>query len=83
MKTEFAANQLQGPAGIWWTNYRSTLPTNQILNWDQFKAAFRGHHIPPGLMRIKVGEFMKLTQGTKTLTEYLHAFNNLSRYAPD
>ena len=24
---------------------------------------------------------MKLTQGTKSLTEYLHAFNNLSRYA--
>jgi hypothetical protein len=24
---------------------------------------------------------MKLTQGTKTMTEYLHAFNNLSRYA--
>ena len=24
---------------------------------------------------------MRLTQGTKSLTEYLHAFNNLSRYA--
>ena len=33
-------------------------------------------------MRMKVAEFMKLTQGTKTLTEYMHAFNNLSRYAP-
>ena len=30
-------------------------------------------HIPP--------EFMRLTQGTKTLSEYMHAFNNLSRYA--
>ena len=35
-----------------------------------------------GLMRLKAAEFMKLTQGTKTLTEYMHAFNNLSRYAP-
>ena len=26
---------------------------------------------------------MKLTQGTMTLTEYMHAFNNLSRYAPE
>jgi hypothetical protein len=25
---------------------------------------------------------MQLTHGTKTLTEYMHAFNNLSRYAP-
>ena len=30
---------------------------------------------------MKVAEFMRLTQGTKTLTEYMHAFNNLSRYA--
>jgi hypothetical protein len=32
-------------------------------------------------MSMKHTEFMKLTQGTKSLTEYLHAFNNLSRYA--
>ena len=32
-------------------------------------------------MHMKATEFMRLTQGTKTLTEYLHAFNNLSRYA--
>ena len=41
-----------------------------------------GHHIPPGLMSMKHTEFMRLTQGTKSLTKYLHAFNNLSRYAP-
>ena len=33
-------------------------------------------------MRMKVAEFMWLTQGTKTLTKYMYAFNNLSRYAP-
>ena len=32
-------------------------------------------------MSMKHTEFMRLTQGTKGLTEYLHAFNNLSRYA--
>ena len=30
---------------------------------------------------MKAAEFMRLTQETKTLTEYMHAFNNLSRYA--
>ena len=60
----------------------STLPTGTNVSWDQFKIDFRGHHIPPGLMRMKVAEFMKLTQGIKTLSEYIHAFNNLSRYAP-
>ena len=34
-------------------------------------------------MAIKHNEFMKLVQGTKTLTEYLHAFNHLARYAPE
>jgi len=34
-------------------------------------------------MSIKHTEFMKLTQGTKSLTEYLHAFNSLSRYATE
>jgi len=33
-------------------------------------------------MRMKAAKFMKLTQGTKTLSEYMHAFNNLSRYVP-
>jgi hypothetical protein len=32
---------------------------------------------------MKATEFMKLTQGIKTLTKYLHAFNNLSRYSPE
>ena len=32
-------------------------------------------------MRMKDTEFLRITQGTKTLTEYMHAFNNLSRYA--
>jgi len=34
-------------------------------------------------MAIKHTEFMNLTQGTKSLSEYLHAFNNLSRYATE
>ena len=32
-------------------------------------------------MSMKRTKIMRLTQGTKSLTEYLHAFNNLSRYA--
>jgi hypothetical protein len=30
-----------------------------------------------------LGEFLSLNQGTKTVTQYLHAFNNLSQYAPN
>ena len=83
MKAEYVSHQLQGPVGIWWTHYLSALPAGANITWEQFKTAFRGHHIPPGLMRMKAAEFMRLTQGTKTLTEYMHAFNNLSRYVPE
>jgi hypothetical protein len=51
--------------------------------WEMFTIAFHGNYIPPGLMAMKVGEFMRLTQGTRMMKEYLHAFNNLSRYAPE
>ena len=34
-------------------------------------------------MRMKAAEFMRLTQETKTVTECMHAFNNLSQYAPE
>ena len=59
----------------------SSLPANAKVTWEQFKLAFREHHIPPGLMRMKTAEFMRLTQGTRTLIEYMHAVNNLSQYA--
>jgi hypothetical protein len=83
LKTEYASHQLHGLAGIWWSHYRSTLPPNVLITWDQFKAAFRGNYIPPGLKAMKHTEFMRLTQGNKSLTENLQAFNNLARYATE
>ena len=80
LKAEYAAHQLEGKAGVWWSHYRTSLP---VVTRDQFKTAFRNTYIPQGLMTIKHTEFMNLTQGTKSLIEYLHAFNNLSRYAPE
>jgi len=32
---------------------------------------------------MKVGEFIKLSEGTKSVIEYLLAFYNLARYAPE
>jgi hypothetical protein len=58
LKTEYASHQLHGPAGIWWSHYRPTRPPNVQINWDQFKVAFHGNYIPPGLMAMKHTEFM-------------------------
>jgi hypothetical protein len=83
LKTEYAAHQLQGPARMWWKHHRTTFPPNAHITWEEFTTAFRGVYIPAGLTEMKLGEFLALNQGTKTVTQYLHAFNNLSRYAPD
>ena len=32
------------------------------------------------MVEMKVGEFMRLSHGTKSVKEYLHAFKNLARY---
>ena len=61
LKTKYASHQLHGPAGIWWSHHRSTMPTNAQITRDQFKSAFSGNYIPLGLIAIKHTEFMKLT----------------------
>jgi len=49
-KARFAAQQLRGTARLWWDNYNGMLSADNIVTWEEFKAAFRGHHIPEGLM---------------------------------
>jgi hypothetical protein len=83
LKTEYAAHQLQGLVGMWWKHHHITFPPNAQILWREFTEAFRGVYIPPGLTEMKLGEFLALNQGTKTMTQYLHAFNNLCHYAPD
>jgi hypothetical protein len=83
LKTQYAAHQLQGPTGIWWKHHRTTFALNAHITWREFTEAFREVYIPPGLTEMKLGEFLALNQCTKTVTQYLHAFNNLSHYASD
>jgi hypothetical protein len=83
LKTEYVAHQLQGPAGMWWKHHRTTFPPNAHITWREFTDAFRGVYISSGLTEMKLGEFLSLNQGTKIVTQYLHAFHNLSHYASD
>jgi hypothetical protein len=68
---------------MWWKHHRTTFPPNAQISWREFTEAFRAVYIPPGMTEMKLGEFLALNQGTKTMMQYLHAFNNLCRYAPD
>jgi hypothetical protein len=57
------------------------LPDDREVSWEEFKIAFRGHHIPVGILDRKLNEFLALNQGTRTVLQYAQAFNDLCQYA--
>ena len=57
-KAGFAAQQLRGPASTWWDNHVAMFPPDTWFTWAQFKEAFRAHHIPAGVIRRKLTEFL-------------------------
>jgi hypothetical protein len=54
----------------------------ESINWPEFKAAFRAHHVPQGVIKLKKNEFQDLKQGSMSVNEYVTKFTQLSRYAP-
>jgi hypothetical protein len=53
------------------------------INWNEFKMAFRSHHVPQGVIKLKKKELQDLKQGLMTMSEYVTHFTQLSRYAPN
>src|SRR6266540_613584 len=82
-KALFTAHQLRGPAASWWATHLTMQPTGHHVLWTEFSEAFKAHHIPSSVMKIKLREFLALKQGSKTVREYVQALNHLSRYAPN
>jgi hypothetical protein len=68
-KTLYAAQQLRGPAGAWWTSYTAALPADHHVPWDEFRVAFPGHLLSVGTMRRKLSEFLDLRQGNHSVYE--------------
>ena len=56
-------------------------PMGEEITWTNFKDEFRKYHIPDGIMKVKQQEFLALTQGSMSVSEYLHNFNHLARYS--
>jgi hypothetical protein len=57
------------------------LPADHGVTLEEFKTAFRGHHIPAGILDHKLNEFLAITQGTHTVLQYAQTFNDLCQYA--
>lgn len=82
-KTLFAAQQLQGLAGAWWASYLATQLEGYQVPWAEFRESFWAHHIPEGVMEMKLEEFPRLQQGGRSVMQYVGEFNYLSQYAPE
>jgi hypothetical protein len=54
----------------------------ESINWPEFRDAFRAHHVPQGVIKLKK-EFQDLKQGSMSVNEYVTKFTQLSRYAPN
>jgi hypothetical protein len=58
-KANFAALQLRGEALMWWDHFK-TMQQGRAVAWNDFKQAFKSHHIPKGLMDRKMRELLAL-----------------------
>ena len=61
----------------------ATRPPGTEVTWAEFCRSFRKAQVPDGVVAQKKREFRALHQGNRTVTEYLHEFNRLARYAPE
>ncbi|WVZ89216.1 hypothetical protein U9M48_035645 [Paspalum notatum var. saurae] len=58
-------------------------PAEHQVTWEEIKAAFRAHYLPPSLIELKQREFRALQQGNMSVLEYVQAFIRLSQYSPE
>jgi hypothetical protein len=56
-------------------------PEGHVVTWKEFRTTYRAHHIPEGLIERKLNEFLALTHGTRTVMQYVQAFNHMCQYA--
>jgi hypothetical protein len=82
-KVLYASGRLEGAASDWWDAFIVAHPNADTITWQEFQANFRAHHIPSGIMKLKKKEFISLTQGNMSVSEYRDRFTQLSRYDPE
>jgi hypothetical protein len=54
-----ASHQLSSLAADWWDAYVEAHEEFKSINWPEFNAAFRAHHVPLGVIKLKEFEDLK------------------------
>nr|XP_051209488.1 uncharacterized protein LOC127326742 [Lolium perenne] len=74
-KVRFATHLLTGGSAAWRENFLEMRPANAPdVTWEEFREAFRSHHIPEGLMDRMKEKFLSLVQA------YSIEFSKLAHY---
>jgi hypothetical protein len=82
-RVTFAAFMLEGEADVWWTEEQRLLcGTSRQITWEVFLETFYEHYFPASTREQLESEFLRFTQGNKTVTQYEARFTELVRYAP-
>jgi hypothetical protein len=80
-KVLYASRRLEGVTSDWWDAFTAAHANANAITWQEFQVNFHAHHIPSGIMKLKKKEFLSLTQGNMSVSEYRDRFTQLSRYA--
>jgi hypothetical protein len=59
-KVLLASHQLSGPIASWWDAYVEAHEEPKSINWPEFRVAFRAHHVPQEVIKLKKMEFQDL-----------------------
>jgi hypothetical protein len=59
-KVLLASHQLSSLAADWWDAYVEAHEEPESINWTKFRTAFRAHHVPQGVIKLKKKEFQDL-----------------------
>jgi hypothetical protein len=79
----YASGRLEVAVSGWWDAYTAAHADANNITWQEFQENFHAHHIPSRIMKLKKKEFLSLTQGNMSISEYRDRFTQLSCYAPE
>ncbi|CAL2238354.1 unnamed protein product [Prunus armeniaca] len=82
-KVRLATFLLKGNAYHWWKTVRRGYANPAVITWEEFQRAFFDQFYPHTYKTTKKSEFLHLRQGSMSVFEYEHKFNELPRFAPE
>ncbi|XP_052736620.1 uncharacterized protein LOC128197836 [Vigna angularis] len=80
-KLAYTQYLLTGEAGHWWNSVKTILERNETpITWELFRTKFYTEYFPDSVRYAKEVEFLELTQGNRSVSEYADRFKHLLRF---